>query len=253
MSVTLNGEKIIPTIFPDKTQQVWKLDDELLECKRCDVEWIYEGDHELVTVCQLGDLLQHNANLYIPFLPYGRQDKPIANDTTFGLNTFLKIIAPFYNRVYTYDAHSKHLLPSNFVDIEPTSEIYDVLREVRPDFICYPDHGSLIRYEHCVPTGFHTVVLDKERDQLTGQITGLKISEQTYDLAGHSVLIIDDICDGGRTFIEAAKLLYSKDVASVYLYTSHGIYSKGLGVLEEAGIKRIFNRTGEVSLATVGA
>ena len=45
------------------------------------------------------------------------------------------------------------------------------------------------------------------------------------------VLIVDDICDGGRTFIELAKVLRAKGAETVDLYTTHGIYSKGTKVL----------------------
>jgi ribose-phosphate pyrophosphokinase len=68
-----------------------------------------------------------------------------------------------------------------------------------------------------------------------------------YNLKNKSVLIVDDICDGGRTFIEAAKLLYIEGVNNVYLYVTHGLFTKGIQILYDAGIKRIFTYKGEIT------
>ena len=41
-------------------------------------------------------------------------------------------------------------------------------------------------------------------------------------------LIVDDICDGGRTFVEIAKSIREKfPEAEVYLIVTHGIFSSG--------------------------
>ena len=56
--------------------------------------------------------------------------------------------------------------------------------------------------------------------------------------------MIDDICDGGRTFIECAKLLKAAGVGSMALYVSHGIFSKGLDPLENAGFTQVFTKEG---------
>jgi ribose-phosphate pyrophosphokinase len=48
------------------------------------------------------------------------------------------------------------------------------------------------------------------------------------------IVIIDDICDGGRTFIEIAKILKEekKDI-KISLIVTHGIFSAGLKELYE--------------------
>jgi len=60
-------------------------------------------------------------------------------------------------------------------------------------------------------------------------------------------MIVDDICDGGATFILLAKELYAAGAKEVNLFVTHGIFSKGLIPLYEAGIKRIFTQDGEAS------
>lgn len=51
---------------------------------------------------------------------------------------------------------------------------------------------------------------------------------------GDDILIVDDICDGGATFLKIAKELPN---TNLYLYVTHGIFSKGLGDLSRYFIK----------------
>jgi len=49
------------------------------------------------------------------------------------------------------------------------------------------------------------------------------------------VIIIDDICDGGATFINIAKILtgYKEFKGKIYLIVTHGIFSKGFAELSQ--------------------
>ena len=70
---------------------------------------------------------------------------------------------------------------------------------------------------------------DKERDCRTGEITNTRVW-CNGQLEPHKCLIVDDICDGGRTFIELGKKLKQAGAQEVALYVTHGIFSKGLDV-----------------------
>ena len=48
------------------------------------------------------------------------------------------------------------------------------------------------------------------------------------DISGEDCVIIDDICDGGRTFEQLGKQLKDLGAKSVILCVTHGIFSKGL-------------------------
>ena len=67
----------------------------------------------------------------------------------------------------------------------------------------------------------------KHRDVLTGQITGTSIIGEAEAKTG---IIVDDICDGGRTFIELAKVI-RKDYDKLILCITHGIFSNGFDEL----------------------
>lgn len=241
--IKLNGEPVNVTIFPDKTSQVWKLPHKLERSAK--VEWIFESESEFMHLAQLKDLLDVELvewiDLHISYLPYARQDKPISNSTTFALSTFAKLLNNLNFRKVTFDdVHSRkalHLI-KNSQDNAP--KIYSICQnafEGTPVQICYPDFGASERYKLA-----YSVVLEKERDQLTGE---LKMKPLSQSVSG-DFLIVDDICDRGGTFILAAKELYKAGASSVHLYVSHGIFSGGLDILRDAGIKRIFTLKGEV-------
>jgi ribose-phosphate pyrophosphokinase len=70
----------------------------------------------------------------------------------------------------------------------------------------------------------------KVRDVLTGNIVRTELP--TMNLDGiEQIVIIDDICDGGRTFIELAKVIKQQTNKPIYLIVSHGIFSAGIGEL----------------------
>lgn len=253
--IKLNGHIVTPTIFPDGTSQIWKLP----EAKVCNpdatIEWEFENEAEIIHVLQLADLCNactagmDKVKLYMPFLPYARQDKGISNHTTFALKTFLSVLSsqPRFKEIKIIDTHSPSNvsgwgITNNIKNVIPDERIKEVIDEVKPDLIVFPDAGASMRgYNTQGLTSFN---LEKKRNQSTGEIEGLKTA-LPLNLTGLKLLILDDICDGGKTFIEAAKLLYNMGASEVYLYTTHGLYTKGVSVLKDAGIKRVFNYKGE--------
>ena len=87
--ILLNGEIVKPTLFPDGTSQVWKLDCELTPMggiKGAEIVWYFEFEHEFIHLMQLAGYCTMIDNvLKIPYLPYARQDKPFAMDATWAL------------------------------------------------------------------------------------------------------------------------------------------------------------------------
>ena len=69
----------------------------------------------------------------------------------------------------------------------------------------------------------------KHRDVATGDITSTEI--YCNNLHGKNVVIVDDLIDGGRTYIELAKVLKKKNAGRIDLIVTHGIFSKGLATL----------------------
>ncbi|HEY3494777.1 MAG TPA: phosphoribosyltransferase family protein [Polyangiaceae bacterium] len=256
--LTLNGKPVTPTIFPDKTSQVWKLPEEDLDRISVSIVWRFESEGEFMHLAQLCSLLSARGALFeihLPYLPYARQDKEIANDRTFALLTFSRLLAKLYpKRVVLYDPHNALPLQNELTRAHGFQvEIRTFEREAREayatcgaDAWCFPDAGALARYGNMVAAdGQWRIVASKVRDQETGVITGTRVDGA---VRGHRAMIIDDICDGGATFIALAKLLREQGAESVFLFVSHGIFSRGLEPLFAAGIDRIFTPEGEKSL-----
>lgn len=254
--ISINEYVIEPTIFPDGTSQVWKLPGYLDYVRETDISilWVFENEAEFVHLMQLCNLLGYtyeakSIHVVMPYLPYARQDKDISNDATFALHTFLNTLGIWADNITLFDPHSdvyKEYFPNaNIVDAHG----HILAAKARSDstVLCFPDKGAAERYHFEKDL---QVVLGKTRDQQTGEITGMEItsvSNDLNDLKGLKVLIVDDLCDGGRTFIEAAKLLYQQGASEVNLYVSHGIFSKGVDILHKNGIIKVFTKDGLVS------
>lgn len=237
--ILLNGEQINITIFPDHTSQVWKIDDDLGHHQAL-ITWHFDSEEELIHVAQLKHLLdkQFTTSLNIPYLPYARQDKEVSNTTTFALTTFAHLINSLnFEHVFCLDAHSdiaKKLI-NNLSVSYPKKELAEAIGKTHSDMVCYPDYGATSKYSNIYDYPF--VYGNKVRDQLTGNIT-------KYDLIGNvkdkTMMIVDDICDGGMTFKLLTKDLLLNGAKEVNLFVTHGLFTKGVTTLYESGIKNIF-------------
>lgn len=250
----LNGVAITPTLFPDNTSQVWKLPEHLLSGDIAWVTWEFEHEGELMHLAQLKDLIDggyNKYNLHMPFLPYARQDKILSNYSTFALRTFSHLINMMrFDGVNSLDVHSDvaHQFIINFGNESPIQEVGRIVQEVNPSLLCFPDEGARNRYDNMIGLReLASVYGTKARDPETGYIRYTNIGGAVNAIAGSSILIVDDICDGGMTFKLLTKLLEPFCPKEVHLYTTHGIFSKGLRTLRESGINRIFTRLGEAS------
>jgi len=61
----------------------------------------------------------------------------------------------------------------------------------------------------------------------------MNFEKYNRNVEGYNILIVDDICDGGATFNQAAQILKEKGAVNLYLYVTHGIFIKGLDLLQE--------------------
>lgn len=243
--IKINGFEIKPTIFPDKTSQVWKIPTDVFEASFAKIEWDFESEAEIIHLAQLKDLTDSHeleSLLIISYLPYARQDKFIANDATFALSSFAKLLNTMnFDRIVIQDPHSHRATDLIKCSAGRSPDIYPALRACMADILCYPDKGAKEKYSRVFPEDF--IYGEKVRDQLTGQIMDYSLFGDAKD---KKVLIVDDICDGGATFIFLADALINAGAKEVNLFVSHGLFTKGIKILKSAGIVRIFTKNGEV-------
>jgi phosphoribosylpyrophosphate synthetase len=243
-----NNEIIVePSVFPDGTSQVWNLPAGVFMYDgEYHITWYYESEAEFFQLVQLKYLLVCRGGqiktMFIPFLPYSRQDKSISNDNTFALKPFLDLLLDTFagTAITTLDVHNKEAYQmKNSIDcLHPAKYIIKSLIDSQADLVCYPDKGAKERYSHLIHMDH--IIADKVRDQATGKITGHTLLETKHNLVDKNVLIVDDICDGGRTFTSMAKILKEAGVKTVNLYVTHGIFSMGLHSLSIGGIDSVY-------------
>lgn len=170
--------------------------------------------------------------LTCPYLPYARQDRVCA----YGESLAIKVMCDIINRlsfssVVVWDVHSDVSLAllDNVFNV-PQKHFVKKIDE-RNVILVAPDAGAIKKaLDIAKSLSLPMVRADKVRSVEDGSITGTVVySEHVGD---KDFLIVDDICDGGRTFIELAKALRPLTSGKIYLYVTHGIFSKGLHVFD---------------------
>lgn len=167
----------------------------------------------------------------ISYFPYARQDRVMKD----GESHSLKVIANFVNslnidRITVVDAHSDvvEALVDNLTIIPQHVALGCVLSTEslrKYDYFVAPDVGALKKIYKASSEYDTPVICAHKTREYNGFVKVSLPSEDFNKIKGSKVLVIDDICDGGRTFTELAKL-FPLD-CSADLYVTHGIFSKG--------------------------
>lgn len=197
-------------------------------------------DVELIVCANqiLKDLGAEKVELYVPYFLGGRSDRKFSDGQT---NYLKNVICPIINsqgfsKVIVLDPHSDVLEAclNNFEKINNFSLVDEALSylikedEDNKVALISPDAGALKKiYDVAKHFGISNVTTaSKVREMSTGTI--LRTQLPTMDLRGiEHIIIIDDICDGGRTFIELAKAIKEITEIPIYLIVTHGIFSAG--------------------------
>lgn len=224
--IRVSGMEIEQGFFPDHTL-LMKLDiNDLDPNYRLLVEWYYENDSELFTlICVKRHLDQvyplGDARLYMPYIPHARMDRVKGSADVFTLKYFCEVINSLkFSEVIVRDAHSNvSVALLDRVSQEDISDyIQEAIEESEADVLFYPDEGAMKRYSGHSKLPFAFGMKDREWE--TGKIKGLTLfnAEAVKD---KNVLIVDDICSRGGTFIHSAKALKAAGAKSVSLYVTH--------------------------------
>jgi len=176
-------------------------------------------------------------NLQIDYFPYARQDRVMNKGESHSLKVICDLInSQKFDHVQTVDPHSDvvEALVNNLTIIPQHEAVMDTVPSDTLDsydFIIAPDAGALKKiYKLSKAIQKPVICASKQRDVATGNITKTYVSAEDYDMMlGKKLLIVDDICDGGRTFTELRDILPT--TATVDLYITHGIFSKGKQVI----------------------
>lgn len=184
--------------------------------------------------------------LNFSYLPYGRQDRVCSPGESDSLKVFMSIISKAYDKISILDAHNaKFPYPENVLLMKPdynnfipvfnnNLNLKEFIREGTA--IVQVDAGARDR---CIKAAEelridNIIVFDKQR--IDGRITHkLKSDSLMYSPKKiKTFIVIDDICDGGGTFLSVASELNKINTeAEVILVITHGIFSAGFDKLRE--------------------
>jgi len=166
--------------------------------------------------------------LFLPYVPFARQDRYTTTTGTFSLKIFADILNSFnLDLVKVSDVHSNvaELLINN-IDTSKSPSYNRIIKDKQNVVVIAPDAGAEKRaYAFAEKYGIeHVAVCSKRRNAKTGEIIGYSLPQDLPE--DKHLIVVDDMCDGGRTFIELAKKL-PINRKSLSLIVTHGIFSKG--------------------------
>jgi len=227
----------------------------------------------LITVDALRRVGIKHFDLVMPYIPYARQDRYDHAENygeSFTLDVFANLInSAGFEVIHTLDAHSdvsKALIKNvnnknNFsfvinaishtreVILKPSVAVTSYTTDKFPLWLISPDSGAnkkcnplhtqLSKCDHFKIEGL--VKCDKHRDVATGKLSGFEVP--LADLRGIDCVIVDDICDGGGTFLGLAEELINHNAGQLYLVVTFGIFSQGFLNLSKY-FKRIYTTNG---------
>ncbi|MCC3299685.1 ribose-phosphate pyrophosphokinase [Arthrobacter caoxuetaonis] len=174
----------------------------------------------------------HEVKALIPYLPGARQDR----GNPFGAKVYANLInAMNADEVVCFDPHSPVMpgLVNNLRVVGSESVIARAVRKHLPGYagvIC-PDEGAKARSAVTAQAlGLPLFHAAKHRDFATGKLSGFTCEELP---AEGRFLVVDDICDGGGTFMGLAQAT-GLGPGRLDLWVSHGVFSGNAGQLTEA-------------------
>jgi ribose-phosphate pyrophosphokinase len=201
-------------------------------------------DLELIIAANqaLREMAASTVSLYVPYFLGARSDRKFQEG---GVNYLKHVICPVinsqkFNSIVILDPHSDVLEAclenydkvSNFTVVKNSLASIDNRAGAQDRIVLVsPDGGALkkifdLAEEFQIP---NIITAMKHRDIKTGKITHTEVPDLSKFGEDHKFVIVDDICDGGRTFIELAKAIRKQNaISEIYLIVTHGIFSSGL-------------------------
>jgi len=250
----LTSSRTGPIIRFPSGETLIRLDQETLDELRSTykITMIYQSDQDIMDLLLLVDAMNRAGlqtdyvNLFIPYFPSSRADRTEVYGEAHGLYVYANLInnLGFYG-IYTYDIHSSVaeacFTPGKFKSTTLSQAIMERANEPRfrslmdllnskDCLIMAPDKGAIKRASE-LATLFNKRVTfaEKVRDYSTGVITHSVVREfNDLDDGVSPIVVVDDICAGGGTFIGLAEsliCLYNVDKSRLTLLVTHGLFN----------------------------
>lgn len=174
--------------------------------------------------------------LIIPYFPAARQDRVMVPGEPLTVKVYANLINQIgFEKVTVVDPHSEVTSAlTEGVHVVQNHEFVKGVVNVADDYhLISPDGGALKKVHKLAQflEAESVIECSKVRNVKTGKLSGFKV--YCDDLEGKTCYVVDDICDGGGTFLGLADELKRKNAGKLVLIVTHGIFSKGLDHLSE--------------------
>ena len=228
--ISINQQFINVTTFPNGESLI-KTDQFNKSGKYYSIDVSFENNNDLFLLTILKghfDECGIQCRLNISYMPYSRMDR------TDGSVIFtLKYVCRYINNLNFYkvrviephsDVTPALLNNCEVVYITPTI-VEKIISSFKPHnpVLFFPDAGALKRYTPLFK-GFGSIPMawgNKHRDFATGKITGLTVMDSEVITPDSTVIIVDDLCSYGGTFIKAGEELRKLGASKIFLAVAH--------------------------------
>lgn len=172
-----------------------------------------------------------NITWFIPYFPFARHDRRIYKGDGLELEVAMDILKGI--DVVTLDPHSDVL---GVLPHIPQSEVVYAAQDEfgildNNPYIVIPDAGATKKALTWAGTNKNVIQAYKNRNTSTGALSGFTIHLEDFE--DRPCLIVDDICDGGGTFLGLGDILKGRKAGPLTLLISHGLFTKGVKGIDE--------------------
>lgn len=191
---------------------------------------------ELFLVKQVFDILDRNEMVYDVFIGYlmgMRMDRVMDLNRPFTLKIVAEILRS--SKARTFEILEPHSGRTFYEFDTYERRVPKDLNMLEGYQIILPDAGAKQRYESTLHFSFDpdTIFCSKVRDEKTGKILRIQIDNPEV-LSDRPMLIIDDLCDGGGTFLGIAEAIRAiKPDAKLNIKVVHAVNGVGLQRLSQ--------------------
>lgn len=263
----INKQLVEFITFPNNERRL-DLSQEILDLKpglMNDVYWYYENDESIFELFLLDDAIHSLGqaySLYIGYMPYSRMDRVQNLGTAFSLDVLTRMMTQMTKsllNIYILDPHSPVTI-EKFNNYRPglAHEIDYSLAEdvihytgINPNdaWFVFPDKGAAKRYNYDAYP--NVIICEKVRNFATGKIEGIKahIHKKTTEPPKNApIIIIDDLCSYGGTFVGAIKAV--ENDLGIKSENNWLIVTHAEAAMTEGSVPETFNKvffTGSIS------
>ncbi len=217
--------------FPDNSV---KFQAKYLSKPITEIKVTLRNNDDVMSLMMISDVFKRiqkkKPNLLITYMMYQQDDRLFGKSESFGLKVICDLLNLLnFGKISIFHPHSDK------VEILNNCEIIDNFEFIKDSILTLPLNAYwIIPDSGAFKTQFKQIEKLKYKNFITCMKSRNHDSQEIEtivnceDLQGKDCFIVDDICLGGRTFVNIAQKLKEKNCGKLYLIVSHGIFNYGI-------------------------